>query len=66
MSGWLYMMTNRRTGTLYVGVTADLASRVWEHQVGGNQGIEWEQGDWMPFEGFGLMIAFTSSVQPIS
>src|SRR5438874_11103918 len=34
MSGWLYIMTNRRNGTLYVGTTVDLARRVWEHREG--------------------------------
>jgi predicted GIY-YIG superfamily endonuclease len=26
--GWLYIMTNRPNGTLYIGVTADLERRV--------------------------------------
>jgi putative endonuclease len=34
MSGWLYIMTNRRNGTLYVGTTVDLSRRVWEHREG--------------------------------
>ncbi|MBV8889949.1 MAG: GIY-YIG nuclease family protein [Alphaproteobacteria bacterium] len=31
---WLYIMTNRPNGVLYVGVTTDLARRVWEHREG--------------------------------
>ena len=30
--GHVYMMTNKRYGVLYVGVTADLAARVTQHR----------------------------------
>jgi len=32
--GWVYIMTNRPNGTLYVSVTSDLARRAWEHREG--------------------------------
>jgi len=32
--GWVYLMTNRRDGTLYLGVTSDLARRAWQHREG--------------------------------
>ncbi len=31
---WVYILTNRPNGILYVGVTTDLARRVWEHREG--------------------------------
>jgi len=30
----VYIMTNRRNGTLYTGVTSNLAQRVWQHREG--------------------------------
>ena len=30
--GWTYIMTNRARGVLYVGVTADIAARAWQHR----------------------------------
>jgi putative endonuclease len=32
--GWTYIMTNRPRGVLYIGVTSDLAARVWQHRNG--------------------------------
>lgn len=30
---FLYLLANKPRGTLYVGATADLVRRVWEHKV---------------------------------
>jgi len=32
--GWVYVMTDRYRGTLYIGVTSDIAARVWAHREG--------------------------------
>jgi putative endonuclease len=32
--GFLYIMTNRRNGTLYIGVTSILPQRVYQHRNG--------------------------------
>ena len=32
--GWVYIMTNRPNGTLYLGVMDDLSRRIWEHREG--------------------------------
>jgi len=37
--GWVYIVTNRPNGTLYIGVTSDLARRAWEHRDGVVEGF---------------------------
>jgi putative endonuclease len=34
MSFFVYILASRRNGTLYVGMTDDLARRTWEHRTG--------------------------------
>jgi putative endonuclease len=53
--GWVYIMADRYRGTLYVGVTTDLAARIHQHRSGtgsdfcaryGLQRLVWaERGD---------------------
>jgi len=42
--GWVYIVTNRPNGTLYVGVTGNLARRVWEHREGVADGFTKKYG----------------------
>ncbi|HEX7657702.1 MAG TPA: GIY-YIG nuclease family protein [Sphingomonas sp.] len=35
----IYMMTNKRNGTLYTGVTSDLPQRAWQHRTGAVEGF---------------------------
>jgi putative endonuclease len=34
MGGWVYIIANKRNGTLYVGVTSHLAARISQHRAG--------------------------------
>jgi putative endonuclease len=34
MSFFVYILASRRNGTLYIGMTDNLARRVWEHESG--------------------------------
>ena len=37
--GYVYFLTNRPNGTLYVGVTSDLVRRVHQHRTGAAKGF---------------------------
>jgi putative endonuclease len=36
---YVYILASRRNGTLYVGVTSELAQRVWQHKEGLAEGF---------------------------
>ena len=42
--GWVYIMTNRRNGTLYIGVTSNLPRRAFEHRAGLIKGFSTRYG----------------------
>jgi putative endonuclease len=37
--GWVYILTDRPNGTLYIGVTSDLARRIEQHRAGSVDGF---------------------------
>ncbi len=39
MTCYVYILASRRNGTLYVGMTNDLARRAWEHREGVAEGF---------------------------
>ena len=34
MAFFVYILASRRNGTLYIGMTDDLAKRIWQHRTG--------------------------------
>ena len=40
----MYIITNRRNGTLYTGVTNDLRCRIWEHRTKALPGFSAQYG----------------------
>lgn len=44
MPYYVYMMANQQNGTLYIGVTGDIARRVYEHKEGIVEGFTKKYG----------------------
>jgi putative endonuclease len=44
MSFFVYILASKRNGTLYIGMTDNLARRVWEHQAGVTAGFTKKYG----------------------
>jgi putative endonuclease len=38
-SGCVYIMANKRNGTIYLGVTSNLQQRIWQHREGVVEGF---------------------------
>ncbi|MHC1547117.1 GIY-YIG nuclease family protein [Phyllobacterium sp. K27] len=44
MAGYVYIITNQKHGTLYIGVTSDLPGRIYQHREGHTPGFAWKYG----------------------
>ena len=44
MTGYVYIVTNQKNGTLYIGVTSDLERRIHEHREGVTTGFTSKYG----------------------
>ncbi|MCB9991391.1 MAG: GIY-YIG nuclease family protein [Rhodospirillales bacterium] len=44
MGAYVYIITNERNGTLYIGVTSNLRQRVWQHKEGVVDGFSQKYG----------------------
>jgi putative endonuclease len=44
MAFFVYILATRRNGTLYIGMTDNLARRAWEHQTGAVEGFTGKYG----------------------
>ena len=44
MSGFVYILASQKRGTLYIGVTSDLAKRIHEHRSGLTPGFASKYG----------------------
>ncbi|USA40941.1 GIY-YIG nuclease family protein [Pelagerythrobacter marinus] len=42
--GWLYIVASKRNGTLYLGVTSDLPTRIWQRRTGAGDGFSKKYG----------------------
>jgi putative endonuclease len=53
-SYWVYILTNKRNGTLYVGVTNSLERRIWQHKTKSIEGFtkQYSLGCLVHFEQF--------------
>ncbi|MNP20680.1 GIY-YIG nuclease superfamily protein [compost metagenome] len=41
---FVYILASKRNGTLYIGVTADLVRRAWEHRTNAAEGFSQRYG----------------------
>lgn len=43
-TGCVYILTNKRNGTLYIGVSSNLPQRIWQHRTGTVEGFTKKYG----------------------